>query len=286
MAVRVAVRRFPDDAGGAATGCSDRILSVLRTEHHGLGAQRLHTGRADRRRFLETHGDGGSVGRCDGARRLFVGRLDAQGAPVGPSKNVVKALFVAALCLASRLLAGNSLVDEGYEPLLQPGIRRGAGRFRPGHRAETRAIPDLHNHAAETIVFREMFRDGALESELVTGNNSLLRRAKLNPTSETQQAVPERDPESPGSGAGAAAPKSQRHGRALCDGHHLRTAGELLLPGPEGLGGRPARLHHGAQAAQPGERAGSGECGCPPGAGLARLRGRQPARRSTGCSDS
>jgi tetratricopeptide (TPR) repeat protein len=32
-----------------------------------------------------------------------------------------------------------------------------------------------------------MYRDGALESELVTGNNSLLRRAKLNPSPETQK---------------------------------------------------------------------------------------------------
>ena len=32
-----------------------------------------------------------------------------------------------------------------------------------------------------------MLRDGALESELVTGNNSLLRRAKLNPSLETQK---------------------------------------------------------------------------------------------------
>ena len=47
--------------------------------------------------------------------------------------------------------------------------------------------PVLHNHAAETVVFSEMYRDGALESELVTGNNSLLRRAKLNPPPETQE---------------------------------------------------------------------------------------------------
>ncbi|HUP02616.1 MAG TPA: tetratricopeptide repeat protein [Bryobacteraceae bacterium] len=47
--------------------------------------------------------------------------------------------------------------------------------------------PDLHNHLAETIVFREMFRDGALESELVSGNNSFLRRPKLNPSPETEK---------------------------------------------------------------------------------------------------
>jgi len=46
--------------------------------------------------------------------------------------------------------------------------------------------PDLHNHLAQTIVFREMYRNGALESEMVSGNNSLLRRPKLNPSDATR----------------------------------------------------------------------------------------------------
>ena len=47
--------------------------------------------------------------------------------------------------------------------------------------------PDLHNHLAQTLLFREMFRDGALESELVSGNNSFLRRPKLDPTPEIER---------------------------------------------------------------------------------------------------
>lgn len=48
-------------------------------------------------------------------------------------------------------------------------------------------LPDMHNHIAETLLFREMFRDGALESELVSGDNSFLRRPKLNPSAETER---------------------------------------------------------------------------------------------------
>jgi tetratricopeptide (TPR) repeat protein len=48
-------------------------------------------------------------------------------------------------------------------------------------------LPDVHNHIAETLLFREMFRDGALESELVSGDNSFLRRPKLNPSPETER---------------------------------------------------------------------------------------------------
>ncbi|PWU02540.1 MAG: hypothetical protein C5B51_20585 [Terriglobia bacterium] len=52
--------------------------------------------------------------------------------------------------------------------------------------ARNRESPDFHNHVAQTLLFREMFRDGALESELVSGNNSFLRRPKLNPTPEVE----------------------------------------------------------------------------------------------------
>src|SRR5580692_5514365 len=47
--------------------------------------------------------------------------------------------------------------------------------------------PDLHNHIAQCIQFREMFKVGALESELVTGNNSFLRRPKIDTTPEAEK---------------------------------------------------------------------------------------------------
>jgi tetratricopeptide (TPR) repeat protein len=39
--------------------------------------------------------------------------------------------------------------------------------------------PDSYNDIAQTILYREMYRDGALESQLVTGNNPFLRRPKM-----------------------------------------------------------------------------------------------------------
>ena len=59
---------------------------------------------------------------------------------------------------------------------------KGPSRRIPG-------LPDLHNHLAQTLIFREMFRNGALESELVSGSNSFLRRPKLNPTPETEKRI-------------------------------------------------------------------------------------------------
>jgi tetratricopeptide (TPR) repeat protein len=42
--------------------------------------------------------------------------------------------------------------------------------------------PELYNHLAQCILYREMFRNGALESELVSGNNPFLRRPKMEIT--------------------------------------------------------------------------------------------------------
>lgn len=47
--------------------------------------------------------------------------------------------------------------------------------------------PNAYNHVAQAIQFRELFRVGALESELVSGNNSFLRRPKVNTTPEVEK---------------------------------------------------------------------------------------------------
>ncbi len=76
-------------------------------------------------------------------------------------------------------------MDEGYDHFYNLEYDQALADFDKAI-AQEPGNPDLHNHAAETVVFQEMFRDGALESELVTGNNSLLRRAKLNPAPGTK----------------------------------------------------------------------------------------------------
>ncbi len=45
----------------------------------------------------------------------------------------------------------------------------------------------FHNHLAHALLYREMFRDGALESELVSGNNSFIRRPKLEPPPDVEK---------------------------------------------------------------------------------------------------
>jgi tetratricopeptide (TPR) repeat protein len=98
----------------------------------------------------------------------------------------LKATVLAALCLSTRLIAGNSFVGEGYQHFYNLEYDEALADFDKAIAREPNS-PALHNHAAEAIVFREMYRDGALESELVTGNNSWLRRAKLNPSPATER---------------------------------------------------------------------------------------------------
>jgi tetratricopeptide (TPR) repeat protein len=47
--------------------------------------------------------------------------------------------------------------------------------------------PILHNHVAHALLYRELFRNGALESELVSGNNSFIRRAKMEPPPDVEK---------------------------------------------------------------------------------------------------
>jgi tetratricopeptide (TPR) repeat protein len=96
------------------------------------------------------------------------------------------ALFLA--LAASPLGAQQSLVDEGFNDFYNLDYDQAIAVFEKAI-ARNPEQPDLHNHLAQTLIFREMYRDGALESELVSGNNSFLRRPKLNPTPEIEERI-------------------------------------------------------------------------------------------------
>ncbi len=94
--------------------------------------------------------------------------------------------MLALMALAPRLWAQESVVAEGFDHFYNLEYDQAIADFGTAI-AQNPNSPDLHNHLAQTIVFREMYRDGALESELVSGTNSFLRRPKLNPAPETEK---------------------------------------------------------------------------------------------------
>lgn len=87
-------------------------------------------------------------------------------------------------------LAGqrNTVVEEGFSHFYNLEYNEAIAVFEKAA-AQNPASPDLHNHLAQSLIFREMYRDGALESELVSGNNSFLRRPKLNPSPEIEKRI-------------------------------------------------------------------------------------------------
>jgi len=94
----------------------------------------------------------------------------------------------AGLVFAVTLAGQQNLIDEGFSHFYNLEYDEAIAVFDKAI-AQNPSNPDLHNHMAQSLIFREMFRDGALESELVSGNNSFLRRAKLNPSPETEKRI-------------------------------------------------------------------------------------------------
>jgi tetratricopeptide (TPR) repeat protein len=95
----------------------------------------------------------------------------------------------ACLALVAGTLSGQqNLIDQGFNHFYNLEYDDAIAAFDQAM-ARNPENPDVHNHMAQTLIFREMFRDGALESELVSGNNSFLRRAKLNPSPETEKRI-------------------------------------------------------------------------------------------------
>ena len=77
--------------------------------------------------------------------------------------------------------AQDPLAAPGYEYFYNLDYPQALAAFR-AEAAQHPDSPDAQNHIAQTILYREMFRSGALESELVTGGNPFLRREALNPS--------------------------------------------------------------------------------------------------------
>lgn len=99
----------------------------------------------------------------------------------------VRALLPASLLAAT--VAGAEL-PAGFESFFNLEFDAAIAVFERGAAANPRD-PAAHNHLAQGILYRAMFRAGALESELVTGGNAFLRRDKLNPTADEQRRFDE-----------------------------------------------------------------------------------------------
>jgi len=89
-------------------------------------------------------------------------------------------LALAILLLASQATGAETLVEQGFEHFYNLEYGAALAAFESAIQQDPEN-PDLHNHVAQAVLYDELFRLGALESELVTGSNPFVRR-RLEPT--------------------------------------------------------------------------------------------------------
>jgi tetratricopeptide (TPR) repeat protein len=103
--------------------------------------------------------------------------------------------------LAAAILLGTALATlpgidpesvRGFDHFFNLEFEQAIGVFRSTITAQPQAAAP-RNHLAQAILYRELLKAGALETELVTGGNAFLRREKMNPSpadeAEFDQAI-------------------------------------------------------------------------------------------------
>ena len=101
---------------------------------------------------------------------------------------------LAALLLAGHVFAqvpsaqplAQSLIDSGFGHYYNLEFDQALENFQAAARLKPDS-PDVYNHIAQAVLYREMLRSGALESELVTGRNPFFRREKMNPSAADEK---------------------------------------------------------------------------------------------------
>ena len=82
------------------------------------------------------------------------------------------------ILLPSVAAAEETSVEAGYQHFYNLEYDQALTIFR-ANAIKNPNSPEALNHVAQTILYREMFRTGALETQMVTGNNPFLRRAEM-----------------------------------------------------------------------------------------------------------
>jgi tetratricopeptide (TPR) repeat protein len=102
----------------------------------------------------------------------------------------MRAAPIAVCCLAlltvTALAAQETSLSEGYDHFYNLEYDQAIAAFR-AEIEQRPEDPNAWNHLAHATLYRAMYRGGALESELVSGSNPFLRRAKVKTTPADDQ---------------------------------------------------------------------------------------------------
>lgn len=97
--------------------------------------------------------------------------------------------FVPAFLLAASLLTAQELDPysrRGFNHFYNIEYDQAIADFQASVNADP-TDPQRYNHLAQAVLFKLMYRSGALESQMVTGANPFLRRPKMEPTAEERE---------------------------------------------------------------------------------------------------
>lgn len=97
---------------------------------------------------------------------------------------------LALAALVSSAWAQDPLEAAGFQHFYNLEYDDAIAAFEKQTAAEPRE-PSAYNHLAQAVLFRDLYRAGALETELVTGNNPFLRRPRVNASAEDQKSFEE-----------------------------------------------------------------------------------------------
>jgi tetratricopeptide (TPR) repeat protein len=90
------------------------------------------------------------------------------------------------IVLAIALHGMAAMLPKGFDHFYNLEYDEALREFQAAAAADP-SDPAKHNHVAQTVLYREMFRAGALESELVSRGNAFLRRSNVNPPAEAMK---------------------------------------------------------------------------------------------------
>ena len=96
------------------------------------------------------------------------------------------AVLLLAVLVAFGAQASEPAVTPGYDHFYNNEFDQALEDFEQDLKAHP-SDPQMYNHVAQAILYREMLRSGALESQLVSGNNPFLRRPKMEISTQDKQ---------------------------------------------------------------------------------------------------
>jgi tetratricopeptide (TPR) repeat protein len=95
-------------------------------------------------------------------------------------------LTIIIMALFATVCRAGTLMEEAYDASYNLDYDVSLALYEKALAADPQN-PELHSYVAYTLLYRELLRDGALDSEMVTGNNSFVRRARMEPPADVEK---------------------------------------------------------------------------------------------------